>query len=233
MTTTLAPSCQIADVIEIRHARPMVSSLKIAELFERPHKSVLRSIRDVCEESGGTNKTRETKGFVGVSWGTYVDDRGKEQPAAWLDERSALLVMPFLGGRKAREGQRKLVDAYLYYRDHFATPPRADILAAKRASNRPLTDALVEFLADEGKEPKPRHFSNEARLCNWAVTGSFAPIDEKTLSNEEVQLLEQVRDRDRAFLLAGLDYETRKHRLSSFAIKLRTKLLHSPQDQAA
>lgn len=36
MKSPLAPSANIADVIEIRQARPMVSSLKIAEIFERP-----------------------------------------------------------------------------------------------------------------------------------------------------------------------------------------------------
>lgn len=40
------PACEIANVIEIRRNRPMVSSLKIAELFERPHNAVLKAIRN-------------------------------------------------------------------------------------------------------------------------------------------------------------------------------------------
>ena len=215
---------QIVNVIEIRNARPMVSSLKIAELFGRQHKNVLAAIRKEL--------SREIDGLE-LKPVTYLDQKGEERPVFYLNEEQALYVMPFIGGQRAREGQRKLVRAYLYYRDHFANPPRADILKAKRASNRPLNDALVELLTEKGKEPKPHHFSNEARLCNWVVTGSFAAIDEKALSNEDAALLEQVRDRDRAFILAGLDYETRKHRLTSFATRLRTKLIGSTQGQAA
>lgn len=42
---------EINNVIEIRHNAPMVSSLKIAELFNRRPDHVLRSIRTVLIET--------------------------------------------------------------------------------------------------------------------------------------------------------------------------------------
>jgi phage regulator Rha-like protein len=107
----------------------------------------------------------------------------------------------------------------------YANPPRADLLKAKRAAHLPMMDALVECREEAGKDTKTHHFTNENRLCNWVVIGCFDAIDEKTLGNEDAALLEQVRDRNRAYILAGLDYEARKPKLMAFATRVRTKLL--------
>jgi len=224
MTTSSLPSREIVNVIEIRRSRPMVSSLKIADLFGRPHNAVLKAIRkELCAEIS----------LGKIDQSDYVDTRGKRQPAHWLDERQALIVMPFLGGTKSRDGQRKLVDAYLYYRDHFANPPRKDLLAAKRAAHHPMMDALVECREEQGKLTATHHFTNENRLCNGVVSGNFRALDEQALDNEQLNLLTKVRERNAALLVAGLDYETRKVRLVAFATRLRTRLISHGQAIAA
>ena len=210
------PACEIANVIEIRRNRPMVSSLKIAELFERPHNAVLKAIR---------NELTDEISLGEIDQSDYLDSRGKRQPTYWLDERQALVVMPFLGGVNARIGQRKLVDAYFYYRDHFANPPRQDLLAVKRAAHHPMMDALVEFREEQGKDTVLHHFTNENRLCNGVVTGDFKKVDEKALDNAQLALLAKVRERNAALLVAGLDYETRKAKLIAFATRYRTRLI--------
>lgn len=215
MTTSALPSREIVNVIELRRNRPMVSSLKIAELFGRRHDNVLRAIRTVLIEKFSLRIHEERD----------LDQRGKERPVFWLEERDALTVMPFIGGQQAMEGQRKLVDAYLYYRDHFANPPRQDLLAAKRAAHHPMMDALVECREEQGKLTATHHFTNENRLCNGVVTGNFRALDEQALDNEQLNLLTQVRERNAALLVAGLDYDTRKARLVAFATRLRTRLI--------
>ena len=105
----------------------------------------------------------------------------------------------------------------------YANPPRTGILKAKRDANRGMMDAIVEARAELGKETRDIHFMSESKLCNFIVMGKFETIDEKTLSNEDAVLLERVRDRNRAFLLTGLDYPTRKTRLIAYAIRERTK----------
>ena len=209
-------AAQIAGVIDIRHGKPMVSSLRIAELFDRRHDLVLRAIRKELADEISLRKVEERD---------YVDARGKVQPMFWLDEECALNVMPYLGGSKSREGQRKLVAAYLFYRDNFQNPPRADILKDKRAAHNPMMDALIEFRADQGKETDAHHFQCENKLCNWVVSGEFKAIDEKTISNEDAAFLAKIRKRNEAYILAGLDYATRKAKLNEFAIRQRTKML--------
>lgn len=211
------PAREIANVIEIRPARPLVSSLKIAEIFERRHDSVLRAIKNL----------QEAIPHLRIAAEMSPDERGRNRPVFWLNEEAALTLMPFVGGKRAIDGQRKLVQAYLYYRDAFKDPPRADLIRTKRDANKLLTDALFEARDEAGKTTDAHHYSNEAKLCNWVVCGSFSSIDEKSLSNEQVDLLRLVRERDAAFILAGLDYATRKQRLSAFAMRARTKLLVS------
>lgn len=207
---------EIAGVIEIRHAKPMVSSLKIAEMFERPHKNVLRAIRKELFEDISRLKLEPRE---------YVDDRGKSQPIFWLDERQALIVMPFLGGQRSREGQRKLVDAYLYYRDAYANPPRSDLIRAKRDASHILTDSVLEWRTDHDKETEAVHYMAEQRLCNWAVTGQFKKADESAMINEDIDLLRLVRERNAALIVAGIEYDDRKTRLAQYAIRQRTKLI--------
>lgn len=59
----------IANVIEVQRNKPMVSSLKIAELFERRHDSVLRAIRVELQEEISLRKLAES---------TYTNERGRE-----------------------------------------------------------------------------------------------------------------------------------------------------------
>lgn len=210
------PGKTIANIIEIRHNKPMVSSLKIAELFERRHADVLRTIRkELADELAGRK----------LAFGSYLDKQNQQRPLCYLNEEQALFVMPFIGGRKSREGQRALVKAYLYYRDHYADPPRAELLAAKRAAHHPMMDALIEFREEQGKVTETRNFMVENKLCNWIVIGEFRSIDESLLSNADAKLLKQVRRRNESYLIAGLEYKERRQKLSSFAIRARTKLI--------
>ncbi|WP_213177701.1 Rha family transcriptional regulator [Endozoicomonas sp. 4G] len=215
---------EIAGVIEIHRNKPMVSSLKIAELFERPHKNVLAAIRRELADDISRLKLEPRD---------YIDARGKSQPVFWLDERQALVVMPFLGGKKSREGQRKLVDAYLYYRDAFKNPPRADLVRGKRDASRVLTDSIIDMRSEHGKDTTAVHYMSEQKLCNWAVNGAFKALDESSLSNEDLELLRLVRERNAALIAAEIDYPERKARLAQYAIRQRTKLIATaPGDQA-
>jgi len=217
-SVTQAAHQEIAGVIEIRRSKPMVSSLKIADLFERNHRDVLRAIRKELAEEISLRKIAQSE---------TTNSRGKSIPVFWLDERQALIVMPFLGGQKSREGQRKLVDAYLYYRDAYANPPRAEIIRAKRDASRLLTDSIIDWRAFEGKDTDARHYMSEQKLCNWAITGQFSKLDETTLSNEDVDLLREVRETNAALIVAGMAYSDRKAAIARLVMRRRTKQLEA------
>ena len=93
--------------LELHNNNPMVSSLNIAAVFDREHSHVMTSITNIGEIISHDD----------IVASTYTDTRGKSQPLILLNERAALIAMPFIGGEKSKEGQVALVDAYLAYRN--------------------------------------------------------------------------------------------------------------------
>ena len=164
-------------------------------------------------------------------------DRGQQHPfhaglayrSCSTENQATYLITLFRNKPIVRRFKLTLVKAFRKALNEisrlYADPPRRDLLAAKRAAHHPMMDALIEAREEAGKETDSRHFMCENRLCNFVVTGAFAKLDESALSNEAAWLLGQVRERNRALLLAGLDYETRKSRLQGFAVRLRTRRL--------
>lgn len=78
----------------------------------------------------------------------------------------------------------------------------------------------------QGKPVAPHHFSNEARLINWALTGEFKGIDREALGAGELDILAKLEERNTVLMGCGLNYEDRKKALERFAIDWRA--IHSP-----
>lgn len=210
--------------LTIKRNLPMVSSVSIAEMFQRRHDNVLAAIRKELAEEISLLKVKESE---------ETNARGKAIPVFWLTEEQALVVMPFIGGRMAREGQRKLVRAYLWYRDNYANPPRRDLIAAKRAAHHPMMDTLIEIREEAGKATRAHHFINENLLCNEIALGIRSAIDERTLSNEDAEVLRLIRERNSALLVADVAYAERKARLRLYLDRLKARALMGADRAAA
>lgn len=121
------------------------TSLVIAEQFERPHKNVLQSLDDLVAD--GTLSRLDFKPAE------YSDEQGKPRRALRLNERGFLIAMPFIGGRKSRAGQVRLVDSFLSLRADLKRNERRrqdDLWQQKRIEGKvarlALTDAVQEFV---------------------------------------------------------------------------------------
>lgn len=57
----------------------------------------------------------------------------------------------------------------------------------------------------EGKETKPYHYANEAKLVNWALTGEYKPLDREQLTHDQLDLLAKLESLNT--LLIGQDIE--------------------------
>jgi Rha family phage regulatory protein len=208
------PHQEIAEVIEVHHGKPMVSSLKVAEMFVRRHDNVLKSIRKVYQKDEGALLQME---------GSYLDKSGKESVVYWLNEEQSLTIMPFIGGDQAVEGQKKLVKAYLYYRDSFKEPPRKGLVQAKRDEHTPMMDTLKFARELAGKETGRNHYINENKFCNRALTGKWAALDESALDNYDLTLLAAIR-RHNAMLIPYFSKQAdRRDRLDAFVSDYRAK----------
>ncbi|SDU20912.1 Phage regulatory protein Rha [Pseudomonas pohangensis] len=186
-----------------------VDTTTISQLFERPHKNVLRSLANLVEAGAISRLTIEPR--------DYIDSRGKTQPCYRLSERDALLLMPFIGGNRSIEGQAKLVDAFMEQQKellrlarHKADPLRLLEHQDKCAASRLMCEALQQARAAAGKSTEAHHYRTEGLLCNWLLTGSFSPVDDNELSTIELRKLKKIRRQNTTLIIGGYTYPQRK-----------------------
>lgn len=77
---------------------------------------------------------------------------------------------------------------------------------------------------DQGKPTAAHHFSNEARLVNWALVGEFRGVDRDTLSEADLALLAKLEERNAVLIGCGMDYAERKPLLERYAGQFRPAL---------
>ncbi len=86
------------------------------------------------------------------------------------------------------------------------------------ASSFKVMTAIIKMnLEAKGKTPCPYHFSNEARLVNWALTGEFCKLDREALPQEKLDLLARLEERNAVLVGREMDYDQRKVVLQVFA----------------
>lgn len=97
------------NLVTVKDGVPTTNSLIIAELFNRKHSDVLKSLDMVAE--------RETSLSDCVS--SYIDASGKSNRMYLLNEWQSYIVMPFIGGIKSIDGQIKLVYEFKALREKY------------------------------------------------------------------------------------------------------------------
>jgi hypothetical protein len=92
------------------------------------------------------------------------------------------------------------------------------------SSYKVMSDVLMETRTDAGKETKPYHYANEAKLVNWALTGEYAPIDRANLSTADLDMLAKLEARNAVLLAKGASRDLRKELLTAMVERKRAKL---------
>jgi hypothetical protein len=82
-----------------------------------------------------------------------------------------------------------------------------------------------------GKTCAPHHFSNEARLVNWALTGAFVKVDRDGLSTGDLDLLAKLESMNSVLIGCAATYDERKQELEQFASEQRA--VNAPRLEAA
>ena len=85
------------------------------------------------------------------------------------------------------------------------------------ASFKVMSEMLREARQLKGKECQTYHYSNEARLVNWALGGKFTSLDRDQMAADELDLLAHLEIRNTLLLAKGIEYEKRKVNLQEQA----------------
>ncbi|AVL75520.1 hypothetical protein EX227_15470 [Providencia rettgeri] len=205
-------------LIKKANGQPVVTTDIIASEFGRQHKNVLQDVRSLID-SGHL-------GELDFKPSSYITKQKKELPCYELTERGFLIVMPFIGGEKARDGQVRLVDSFIQFREKAAREAKVQIeRSIARMEYKPMTDAVKESKIQEGKEPAHYHFSNEADLINRIVLGVSSAKFRKDndigktdpirdyLSHQQIHTITELQRANTVFISMGWDFEQRKEAL--------------------
>lgn len=210
--TKLALRSNNTALVQARGHALFVDTNIMAELFDRQHKNLMRDV-DKLVQDGVIDRLR-------LEPINYVDSLNRPQPGYRLSERDAMVLMPFLGGKKSAQGQARLVDEFMRMREALGrmayrkTDPALQLaLQAKGATATLMTDCLVEARAALGKDTKPHHFSNEHSLCNWVLSGFYGQVDDNDLDQQDLKRLTSIRKRNAVLIVQGMSYQQRKDAL--------------------
>lgn len=159
-------------------------------------------IAALCEISNSTEK-RYLKARRGVGGGTWLHPKLAVQFARWLDPRFAIWC-----------------DAQIDNLIHGKQDWQLQRYEAAASSN--VMQHIVQISrATDGKGCAPHHYSNEARLVNWALIGEFKGLDRESLGTYELSLLARLQEHNAVLIARGQPYEKRKEVLERFALDHR------------
>lgn len=203
---------ELVEIVTEKDGKPITTSLKVAEKFEKDHRHVLESIRNLTAEKSAAKFFRET---------TYKN-RGKKYPMFEMDRDGfSLLVMGF-NGKKALQWKIDYIQAFNSMESFIKSMQTAKI-------DYP---ALTKAIEQAHEEPKFYHFSNEINMINRIVLGVDAKhfkeengLDKKEtsirpyLTAEQIKAVEELQRIDIGLLVANIEFEQRKQILKSHYTK--------------
>lgn len=89
------------------------------------------------------------------------------------------------------------------------------------SSFKVANDILKMVRQEQGKDTESHHYSNEARLVNWALQGQFKGLDRDALSAADLALLCHLEERNAVLIGRGLNYDQRKPMMKQYAMDWR------------
>lgn len=117
--------------------------------------------------------------------------------AVWCDEQIAEII----SGGKAWQAERK--------ESKIGFQVMAEVLQAKREA--------------DGKATESHHYSNEALLCNEALSGRRKALDRNSLDKEQLSMLARLEARNTVLIASNRTYQERKAVLFDMAAPIRQR----------
>ena len=224
-------------LVQTNGQQAFTTSLIIAEGCDnKSHESTIKLIRKYKIEFESLGAlVFETEQSPKISSDLESDEilnkHGRLTEYAILNEDQAtFLITLFRNTPTVLKFKLNLVKAFRKALDHiaknYADPPRTGLITDKRKSMWDMTDALKEIREENGKLTEAHHYANENKLINWCIKGKFAALNEKSLSNEEMDICKKLRIKNAAFIRADMEYADRKVKLKEYTTRLQSiKLL--------
>jgi len=199
------------DLVIINSKKEAVTTSRIlADKFGKRHDNVLAKIEQLKTEDKITFTALKIKASH------YIDDSGKKNKEYHLNRDAyAFFAMGFTGNQ-ANKFKIDFINAFnemeRWIKDRFQASVEYKVMSSILKDSRHLI----------GKETKDFHYSNEAKLVNWAITGEFKALDRECLNLDEIALLNELQARNAVLIGAGMTRNNRKE-----SLRIMAELSHS------
>jgi Rha family phage regulatory protein len=177
-----------------------VDSRLIAKEFGRRHDNVLQTLKKLLED--------ETISLLECKERKY-QKLGRQYPCYELNEAGFLKAMPFIGGKKSREGQKHLVDEFLRIRNQLERQAKErETLAYQVArisgkdSRGILTDAIQQFV-DYARSQGSQNADNYFTIITNAAQKAVVHIEPNATQVRELMTAIQLKTLELAELMAA------------------------------
>ena len=204
---------ELVEIVSERNGVPITTSRKIAQVFGKEHKNVLRDIESIIIDDEFSRLNFELSNYK---------SRGKKYPEYILTKNGFTLLVMGYAGEKAMRFKK----AYICQFDAMESFIKS-IQVAKLDY-----PALTKAIEQAHEEPKFYHFSNEINMINRIVLGTDAKhfkeengIDKKEnsirpyLTAEQIKAIEELQRIDIGLLVANIEFEQRKQIIKSHYTK--------------
>ena len=140
--------------------------------------------------------------------------RGKENGGTWLHPK---LAVPFTRWLDVRFGVwcDEQIDQLL--RGTHPIMDKRRLRHQVAATYKAVCNVLQLTRQQQGKDTKPYHYMNEAKLINSVMTGEYKSLDRDSLSYDDMDLLAALEAQDLILIASQCSYEQRKSALHHFA----------------
>ena len=196
------------------HDTARVSSLMVAQMFDKRHDKVLRDIRELdCSKEFRLSNFGES---------SYLNDQGKKQPCYDMTRDGFVFLVMGYRGKKAAQFKELYIKRFNEMEKFIKT-----LVETRR--DYPLLTENIKLLHEN---PRPYHFSNECDMINRLVIGMTAKqFREKNglkknesirpyLTDEQIKLMNTLQKVDIGLMVSEPNYEARKRHLEWYKTKI-------------
>lgn len=155
-------------------------------------------------------KQKETKEYIRLLCEDYevrenhflITQKGKGKNGTWFHHKLAIRFAQWLDTRFAIWCDKQIYE--------LLTGNWQKERDASKAYYRMMTDTLQQSRIDQGKETKTHHYINEAKLINYALTGTYDSIDRDNADKRMLSGIKRLETLNSALIGMGKPREERK-----------------------
>lgn len=164
------------ELINIKNDEAVTTSLRIADVFGKAHRSVLRKIEQIISENDSAQNCAQC-----FKRSSYKDESGKRNPMYYINRDGFVFLVMGFTGKKANEWKWRYIQAFNQM-ESYINFRKADIQIQKNS---------MQFLHDNLEMPSTKDYIKANTIANKCVSSLFGYPKMIKKADMSAEMLEQ------------------------------------------